>query len=539
MPGISFRTVWGGSHATCPAGGFGSVRLPYHHRSKRDRVPTADEEYPYALKLTIAGLFVFLVAVLWFVPVMNSVLYGLELLSGHGKGAHSLKKPCFIAICLALLLLPALFNLFANNPGNFSGDTVVTMISNAKHLHGMYDWHPAFYSMVLRVIQTFSDTTYAVIFVQYFFWAYVMLELLLFLRGRGMKDGILVCTALFSGLSASNILHLNTIWKDIPYAFSLLWAAVILARMAMEDCGRKWYIYLEFVIAMAGICLYRKNGAVPFLIILAAVIVVLHKNVKAWASCLLALALVAFIKGPVYQYFEVVDTGTHGLYIGLGNDILGTYYAGGEVSEDTLEMITMMTYGNNAEYAYTPTYSKASYDVDVTPGEFVRNYLDTFLKNPVMMARAVIDRQDVIWDIFLGKDATVGCVNYYGTMDGKIWGNETWLNYYPPRQYVALYPIMSAATGYTANTQWVSAIEWRCGLFTLLGLVAFVFAVLRSGRRKELLIFAPIIGQIFSLVLSTGWADFRYYWPLNLMNMAAILILAAGEVSADYPAQMQ
>ena len=85
---------------------------------------------------------------------------------------------------MLILLVPAAYNLFANNPGISSPDTLNSMITNAKNLYGMYDWHPAFYCMVLRGIQKVWDSTYAVILVQYFFYAYVVTELLLYLRKK-------------------------------------------------------------------------------------------------------------------------------------------------------------------------------------------------------------------------------------------------------------------------------------------------------------------------------------------------------------------
>ena len=241
------------------------------------------------------------------------------------------------------------------------------------------------------------------------------------------------------------------------------------------------------------------------------------------------------IKGPVYDYFEVVDPGRHGIYIGLGQDILGAYYSGGEVSEDTLAMITEMTAGNNDGYSYTPTWSMAAYGVDAAPIEFIRRYIDTFLKNPVLMARAVIDREDVLWDILEGEDAVVGCVNYTGTEDEDA--RYSWNEYYPARHYVSLYTEMAAATGYTAVSQWIAAIEWRGGLFMMFGLTALLFLMFRRGPGRYLLPLAPMAGQIMSLLLSTGWTDFRYFWPLNLLNMAWIMVVLA--VTAGWDAGLE
>lgn len=476
--------------------------------------------YPLDLKVTSEGLFIYTVTVLWFIPVINSVLYGLDIAAKHVfQGKKNMGRWQFASLLAAVLLLPAAYNLFANNPGISSPDTYASMVVNAKHLHGMFDWHPAFYCMVLRAIESVWDSTYAVIAVQYFFWAYVMVEFFLYLRKKGVADVILICAALFFGMNAGNFIHLNTIWKDIPYTLSLLWAFILTAKLAIdfEEYKSKRYIYVELIVALTGVFFYRKNGIVTFCVIVAALCIVFRKNRRVIASLVTSVVLVGVIKGPVYTYFQVVDPGTGGMYHGLGQDILGAYYSGGEVSEDTLQMITKMTGGNNSEYEYKPTWSAQQYGVDVRPSKFIINYIDTFLKNPILMARAVINREDALWDIYQGQDAILGCVNNTATMDGTDWNN-----YYPKRIYRSLYTWMSAATGYTANAQWLSVIEWRCGLLCLLGLASAAWLFIRFGRRRYLVMVVPAAGHVLSLLLSTGWSDFRYFWPMNLMNACMI-----------------
>ena len=478
--------------------------------------------YPLDVRVTIAGLFVFAVTVIWCIPVVQTIICLYDKLSKVSfSQRHNVNDIIFIIVIILMLLLPAAYNLFANNPGISTNDTWLCMVQNARHLRGMLDWHPAFYCMVLRAIITVWDSTYAVIIVQYFFWTYVMMELLFYLRKKGMKDIILLCVAFFSGINAANFLQLNTIWKDIPYALSLLWTLIILAKLSLDfdEYKQKWYIYIELVTAMVGVFFYRKNGVVAFVMIALMMGIVLRKSIKMWGALAITVILIFVVKGPVYSYFEIEDPGRYGMYIGLGQDILGVYYAEGEVTEDTLQMINVMTGYNNDGYNYTPTMSNQTYSLDVEPAEFIINYLDTFIKNPVLMVRAVIAREDLMWDIFAGLYSRVGCVNLYETMDGK--GN--WNDYYPERIYRSLYTTMSAATAYTASSQWFSAIEWRCGLLTLLGIAAVLYVVMRKGVKKYILIVAPIIGQILSLLLSTGWSDFRYFWPLNLMNMCVVL----------------
>lgn len=481
--------------------------------------------YPLTLKVTFAGIFVFLCTIFWFVPVVQSVLYYLErACSTFLSTKRSLKTWQFVLLSIVALLLPAAFALFVFNPGISSRDTVDCMVS-AHHLWRTTDWHPAFYRMVLRVILTVWDSTYAVILAQYFFWTFVIVELLLFLRKKGMKDSVLIVTALFIGFNAGNYIHLNTIWKDIPYTISLLWVLIIIAKLSIDQevYKYKWGIYLELIVALVGTFFYRKNGVVPLIFVSVALVFSLRKNVRVLASIAVSLLLIITIKGPVYQYFEIEDTGRRGMYIGLGQDVLGVYYAGGEVSESTLKMINVMTNYNNAEYSYNPTWSNQAYDLNVGPKEFIFNYIDTFIKNPVVMLRAIIDREDALWDIYAGQDTRLGCVNLTGTMDH----DKDWKEYYPPRRYVSLYPVASAGLSYVAESQWISAIMWRNGLFTLLGMISFFFLLFKDVRGKQLIVIAPIIGQILSLILSTGWSDQRYFWPCTILNQALLLLTVA------------
>lgn len=478
--------------------------------------------YPLARKLTVTDIFVCLIAVLWFVPVIHSLLYGLERAGRWITGkARPMRTWQFVLLCGLLQLVPLWFNLIAFNPGITSPDSVACMLT--QEIWHSSDWYPAFYRMIIRAILWVWNSTYAVILVQHFFWVYVCLELLLYLRKKGLRDSVLICIAIFMGFNAGNYLQVNTIWKDIPYTLSLFWALILLAKLSIDFDGyrRKWYLYFELVTAMTGIFLYRQNGIVPYLLIAAFALIFLRKNKRVLAAISISAALIFFVKGPVYGYFDIQSV-TSGMYIGLSQDILGVYYSGGEVSKETLQMINVMTDYDNDGYSYNATYATQSYDLDVTIPVFIKGYLDTFLKNPVIMTRAVIARQDLLWDIFQGEDALLGCVNYQDTADGF----GVWNDWYPPRKYVSLYPIAAAAGNCTANSQWISAIEWRCGLLTLLGLVSFAWMLMKGRIGKKIVLISPILGQMLSLVLSTGWSDFRFFWPCNLLNLALILFAA-------------
>lgn len=482
--------------------------------------------YPLSLRVPFHKVIIFFITTLWFIPVVVFILYWLDHISKISvfKNSPRLKKVTFFGVMFTLLILPAILNLYANNPGITSWDTGDCMAVNAHNLRGMYDWHPFFYCLVLRIILTVWDSTYAVIFVQYFFWLYVISEGLLYLRKKGMKDVFLLATAFLIGINAANFLHINTIWKDIPYVLSILWMVVLLSKLVLdfEEYKGKWYIYVELVVAMSGVYFYRKNGIVTLMAVALVLLFLLRKNVKLLGALAVTIAMIFAVKGPVYSHFEVEDPGYSGMYIGLSQDILGVYYAGGEVSKETVQMINIMTGYTNAEYEYMPTWAMQTYDLTVEPKEFIISYIDTFIKNPIAMIRAVIARQDAIWNIFPGKDAKLGCVNWTSTVDEK--GYEGWNDYYPAREYNSFNPWMYAFTSYTANSQWINALEWRCGIVILLILIALFWTLLVKGKGNYLIIYVPMAGHVLSLMLSTGWADFRYYWPVNIMGMYILMI---------------
>ena len=487
--------------------------------------------YPLDQRIRLEAIAVFLCAVVWFVPVIHSMLWGTEkfcrkafIRDGHAPGIQNVQ---LLVILVLILLLPAVYNLIANNPGISDVDTYESFEKYAQNPYGMYNWHPLFYSLILRQIQKVWNSTYAVILAHYFFWIYVVLELLMYLRQKGMRESALILLAALFGFNAANVLHLNTIWKDIPYTLAMLWLLLITAKISIDydKYKRKWYIYLELFVSLSLIGLLRKNGIVPLIVTAVPLLVVHRKNFKLIAGILASVIFIFYVQGPVYAHYHVIEPGKRGMYVGLGQDILGAYYGGGEVSAETSQMIAVMTKYNTAEYDYNPTWAHQSYDLDVEPAEFVSAYLDTFLKNPILMSRAVLAREDCLWDLFEGRDAVVGNTNYTDTEDG----DRRWNEFYERRVFRSIAPGMSALTAGTVEIQWLNTLMWRCGFLTMLGMMTVVFWVCRHGIRRCLLIVTPLLGQVLSLLLSTGWTDFRYFWPMNVLNLAMIpLLFAAG-----------
>lgn len=472
--------------------------------------------YPLDMKTSFLQIIIFVISVLWFIPISSLSLYGLEYVEIFKHKRLSTFK--FIVICSVLLILPACYGIYAFNPAISSPDTVYCMDA-AHHLHGMVNWHPPFYCMLLKLILKVWDSPYAVVGAQFIFWVYVLLEVLLFCRKRGIDDAVLILVSFLLGINPGNYIHLCTIWKDVPYAITTLWLTVIIAKLILEK-QTSIYTYIEFVIASVFTFFIRQNGIVPCILCLGVLFIVMRRNKKMVLSIITSVILIVIVRGPIYSCLNVQDS-DGGMYIGLSQDILGVYYVGGDVSEDTMKMIDVLTKNNAGQYAYDPYWSNASYSLDVSMGKFITNYLDTFIKNPGTMIREIICRQDCVWDLFGGQNATLGCVNNTSTMDG----DSIWTSYYQPRHNNAETFDMTRFDALFTSSQLLNTLSWKSGIYTLLTVVSFVYCV--HTKKKHLwIIFLPFAGQVLSLILSTGWSDFRYYWPLNLMTVFIVLISA-------------
>lgn len=475
--------------------------------------------YPLNMKVTPQQILMFAAAVIWITPAAALFLSWYNSIKPvREKQMSSLK---FTIIAALLLLIPACFALYAFNPGISSPDTRFCLATAAHSIRNMTDWHPPFYCLILKVIISIWDSTYAVIMVQFFFWAYVMIEGMLFLRKRGVSQKFLLSVAFLLGINPAVYLHLCTIWKDVPYAIALLWLTIIIARVTLErDVKHKWYIYLEFMTALIFTFFIRQNGMVVYVLTAFFTVIVFRRNVKLLGTVFLSLVLILFIKYPLYSYIGVQDSGG-GIYIGLSQDILGVYYAGGSLSEDTMEMVNVLTDYNNGQYSYNPYWSSSTYNLDVPITAFIKNYINTFLKNPVIMLKEIICRQDCIWDLFGGQNAVLGCVNYTGTQDSI----ESWNHYYPERVSNQYTYSMQKLQAYGVENQLLNVITWKSGIYTLFTVFTFFSVLIKKADKKLWLVFVPFIGQILSLMLSTGWSDFRYYLALNFIAVFVILLV--------------
>lgn len=488
--------------------------------------------YPLDKTVSVFDCLLYIVTIIWIIPLVITFIFYFFNIKIEKREAEKtrIKNILFYFVIICLLIIPAIYTLFAFNPGISSPDSTYCL-TYAHAIYSMPNWHPPFYILLLKVVISIWDSTYAIIIVQYVFWLYVMLEMFALLRKRGIRDKILIVLAIFIGFNTANYLQINTIWKDVLYVLSLVWLTVIICKILLYQKDNKlhWFTYLELVISLVLVSSIRQNGIVPYILTVAMLIFFLKKNKKIIISVISSAILIFTIQYPIYSFLNVQEVKPGGKYIGLSQDILATYYSGGEISQDTMKMLTILSKYDISNMEYNPYFANSSYELNVSIGEFVKNYLDTFFKNPIIMLREMLIRQDVAWDIFPGMDAVESAINFSETQDGSvhIYNNRIgdWNSMYPKRVTNSYTTSITDINNYTVSNQFLKAIEWRSGLSTLLCIIILLTFISRIRDKIYALIFIPLVGQLLSLILSTGWSDFRYYWPINLITVFAIAIV--------------
>ncbi len=343
---------------------------------------------------------------------------------------------------------------------------------------------------------------------------------------RGGKTWIIYALAIVLGTNSANLFYVVTIWKDIPYTFCLIWLTIVLIE---ANNGRyDWRIAIGLFGSLSGICLFRYNGIVPYVLTILGLIYTFVKRKKLVYKYLIAVIcsvlFVIIINGPVKKVVGVEDdTSQKGvMYVGVSQELFAAYKYG-QVSDETKQILQGLTHRNLDEYAYNPYWSNAAYDLDVPMGRFVKCYMDTFVHNPGIMIKAMLIQHDLMWDIWPGDESFVNLINYYGGWDGT----EEWRKYYPERRWTSFGRFIEELVSYAGKNTALSIIYWRNGLHVALLVLVLVTVTILNKQVLSgvVLLCLPMLGQIVSLILSTGWADYRYYWVINLLSLLLVTFL--------------
>ncbi|MDE6846214.1 MAG: hypothetical protein K2J99_10680 [Lachnospiraceae bacterium] len=467
-------------------------------------------------------------AFIWMHPVMKCLLAFLIkmgdtiLVTKHRAGFKTR------LILIGIVLIPCMISLIAFNPAVTAPDSVVCL-SNAHRLwqpdFSVKDWHPPFYMFVLRLLINICDSITFLIIVQCVCFALVFVDGILFLYQCGFSKKALGIFYLFIAFGASNIIQLITLLKDTPYMISLMWLTLLLMKrnMLSAQYADKISWYLQFVIAVIFTALFRQNGMVAAVMVIILLPVVTKFSKKVVIASVLCVLLLVTVKGPLYQSMNVMPA-PELKFLALTNDILYPYYMGDSLSKEELELISKIVENDSDESYDHPEWDPYwVYGAPLPSGydsipSFIKLYIKNFLKHPQMVVEAVLTRNSVIWSIMKPIDEQA-IVFQLGNIR-EVADPDISPDLIPIRKENGLTNKLTIIF-YYSMLPFSFPFYWRTGVYNLLIVCMVVIIVCAKSGKKAwtLMPFVPILANLATLFISSGWTCYRYFWPSMTISL--------------------
>jgi len=206
----------------------------------------------------------------------------------------------------SLAFLPLFIWWLGWYPAFLSGDSLdqLRQIETGNFFNG----HPAFHTITMWAITRVWDNAGAISLVQIVVLALLLGLIARRLRELGIPMWLAVGAAWAVGLSPAVGPTAMTLWKDIAFTLAFLWvfAELLLLVRLQEAYWSKVWNPVRLGAALSLLWLFRHNGLVTVLGVLAVLAITNRRNLGRLAPTVLAVAgIVLLVQGPVFWLFTV------------------------------------------------------------------------------------------------------------------------------------------------------------------------------------------------------------------------------------------
>ncbi len=190
-------------------------------------------------------------------------------------------------------------------PGFASSDTIDQLGQVASGVY--FNQHPAIHTLYLSVLSLAGAQPGLVTLFQFLVLGVLLAYAAHWLVKAGVPVWLAVAVAWLLGLSPAVGPTTLALWKDVPFALLMLWAWVELLALAVdpERADRVWP-GVRLGLALAGVWLFRGNGPITVLPVLAVLAWVYRRHLRLIGITLgTAILTVFLIVGPLYAIVDV------------------------------------------------------------------------------------------------------------------------------------------------------------------------------------------------------------------------------------------
>lgn len=473
--------------------------------------------------ISLYQVLMYIVVAAWIYPIMavitlctdKAIIRMSESETKAGEGFSIRTKLIFGIIIVALCSIL----LIAFNPAITSPDSANCYEEAYKIILGkpIGDDHPFFYKFLLSLIMRINTSISLIIMVQVVFYSVICVKSIDFLKKIGASTTSCVLLFILFGCAYNTLMQMVTLWKDIPYAVSMLWLTVLLAEsVTLPVRGKREILwYAELVVAGTIVGFTRHGGLIPVYGALAVLFIGSKQKKRIIIGILAVIVATLFVSFPLKKLLKVNNLSNSFKYSALLSDIEYVYYNGGELEESGLEFMDTLNARLPETYRYNPWYGSSLYPPleDESTLDFIKIYLRTFAKNPALMTKGILVRNNYLWTIVRPEQGGWSCV---ARMSETILPDDAEIRY-PSRKNNILTDLFDKVISYVSYIPVVNMIYWRIGLYTFFILASFLLVALRKRKLSYVVPFAPILLNCFVLLVACVWPNYRYYWPNALL----------------------
>ncbi len=389
------------------------------------------------------------------------------------------------------------------------------------------NWHPAFHTLTEWALTRVRESPATVAAAQVAVLSGVVGWALASMRRLGLSTS---SAWLISGAVAiwpANGITVITLWKDIPYAISVLALGVIILR---EVDGRTRLIdkrpgWVLVVGVTALVSLYHHAGLMVAIGSMAILWVAMRQRAIIGAA-LLALIVVVMVQSGLYQAVGISGTEHPGI-TGVATHHIAAHLASGTelTPQEQSEVAELIPIPGSSWYdceqinsmIFDPNFSIDSMHDQAARARSV--WWSLFTRDPAVDLGQLACKSHVVWHIrqVPGGHRYVTQLGQSG--DGEVFtilANDLGLE---------LNPIVDPLTGPLAdvivNTQrpFISWLFWRGPLFLYVLLLGAAVAALRARDWRYWVVVVPSVLVAGTLVIAAPAQDYRYMWPVVLTGM--------------------
>ncbi|MDE6776208.1 MAG: hypothetical protein K2J37_07955 [Ruminococcus sp.] len=343
-------------------------------------------------------------------------------------------------------------------------------------------------------------------------FAYLIMTLYEF----GFRKSVLIAVLLSYALPSYHALYSVTMWKDIWFGGIILVLSTTLWRIIVHSrTGAKKIRLSEFImffIFSVGMCLFRSNGLYAFVLLLLFMTVyfIRKKNFAIILNAAVALAVSLVVKGPVYNAMGVTPVETIESLSIPAQQIASVIRDDAKLTEEQTALLSEIVDISAVPDRYTPNISDSIKALVIEKDnqeyltehkfEFLKLWIDLGIKNPVSYIFAYAEQTfgyyypDVQYWVY-----GIGIVGY--GIDG--------LSHQPEVCPEFLRNFIDKCKDAYGKYPYLG-LFWSIGMATWMILFS-AGAVFLKKRKSDLLIFVPVIGVLFTLMIATPvFAEFRY-----------------------------